>query len=317
MKILVLGADGMLGHQLVQSFQARHEVHATLRLGMGAYSHIRKFLPESAHYGIDARNYPAVHHIIKTVRPDAVVNALGIVKQRIEANDAILCLETNALLPHRLRATCAEVGARLVQLSTDCVFSGHQGNYSEADVPDANDLYGRSKLLGELEDPGCLTLRTSIIGLELSRKHGLIEWFLAQTGSIKGYRKAIYSGFTTLDMARIIEQALENQTHTSGVWHVSSAPIDKYTLLTRIRDRLRRPIEIVPDDDLMCDRSLDSSQFQAAFAYTPPTWDSMIEELCAQIEERYPSVDKSNGLLFPVATAPTRDVRKTAGQLNK
>jgi len=287
MKILVLGGDGMLGHQIVESLRARHEIQATVRSGIGAYSEIAKFLPEAVHYGIDALDYPAVQRVVESVRPDAVINCLGIVKQRIEAKDSIVSLETNALLPHRLAGTCAQVGARLVQPSTDCVFSGRQGNYRESDFPDADDLYGRSKLLGEVEGQDCITLRTSIIGLELSRRQGLVEWFLGQRGTIRGFRKAIYSGFTTLEMARIIEHLLESNPQSSGLYHVSSAPIDKYSLLTKLRDRLGRAIQIVPDDDFVCDRSLDSSRFQAEFAYTPPSWDTMIDEFASQIEERF------------------------------
>ncbi len=287
MKILVLGGDGMLGHQVVESLRARHEIQATVRSGIGAYSEIAKFLPEAVHYGIDALDYPAVQRVVESVRPDAVINCLGIVKQRIEAKDSIVSLETNALLPHRLADTCAQVGARLVQPSTDCVFSGRQGNYRESDFPDADDLYGRSKLLGEVEGQDCITLRTSIIGLELSRRQGLVEWFLGQRGTIRGFRKAIYSGFTTLEMARIIEHLLESNPQRSGLYHVSSAPIDKYSLLTKLRDRLGRAIQIVPDDDFVCDRSLDSSRFQAEFAYTPPSWDTMIDEFASQIEERF------------------------------
>lgn len=287
MKILVLGGDGMLGHQVVESLRARHEIQATVRSGIGAYSEIAKFLPEAVHYGIDALHYRAVQRVVESVRPDAVINCLGIVKQRIEAKDSIVSLETNALLPHRLADTCAQVGARLVQPSTDCVFSGRQGNYRESDFPDADDLYGRSKLLGEVEGQDCITLRTSIIGLELSRRQGLVEWFLGQRGTIRGFRKAIYSGFTTLEMARIIEHLLESNPQRSGLYHVSSAPIDKYSLLTKLRDRLGRAIQIVPDDDFVCDRSLDSSRFQAEFAYTPPSWDTMIDEFASQIEERF------------------------------
>src|SRR5262249_32316179 len=131
------------------------------------------------------------------------------VKQRSEASAAIPSLEINSLLPHRLALVCAAAGARLVHLSTDCVFSGRKGAYTESDPPDADDLYGRSKYLGEVASPGCLTLRTSIIGRELSRKTGLLEWLLSQRGAtVKGFRSAIFSGFTTHEMGRIIERLL-------------------------------------------------------------------------------------------------------------
>lgn len=288
MKILILGADGMLGHQLVESLGPRHDVVGTLRGAADDYSALRPFLPRRSHYGVDARDSARLAALVAEERPDAVVNAVGIVKQRNEAKDAILSLEVNALLPHRLALACNEVGARLVHLSTDCVFSGATGMYAESDLPDARDLYGRSKLLGEVAAAGCVTLRTSIIGLELSRRKSLVEWFLAQRGTIRGFRRAIYSGFTTLEMARIIEHVLLHRPTLQGLYHVSSEPIDKYTLLVLLRDRIGRDVEILPDDEFHCDRSLASPRFRADADYSPPTWDAMIAELATQIEERYP-----------------------------
>lgn len=286
-KILVLGADGMLGHHLVESLRERHDIYGTLRLDEGAYLGIAKFLPQRVHYGIDVQDYRTVSDVLHSVRPDAVINAVGIVKQREEAKQAIASLEVNSLFPHRLARSCAEIGARLVHLSTDCVFSGRQGLYRETDFPDAEDLYGRSKLLGEVVEEGCITVRTSIIGLELRRRISLVEWFLAQRGRISGFRKAVFSGFTTREMARIIEHVLVSHPDKSGLYHVASAAIDKFSLLCMLRDRLGWSIEIVPDDEFSCDRSLDSCRFQTEFGYTPPSWSAMLDELATQIEERY------------------------------
>jgi dTDP-4-dehydrorhamnose reductase len=174
--------------------------------------------------------------------------------------------------------------ARLVHLSTDCVFSGSRGGYREEDAADADDLYGRSKLLGEVGESPCITLRTSIIGSELSRKSGLLEWFLAQKGgSIKGFTGAIFSGFTTAELSRVIERVLVGYPQAAGLYHVSSAPISKYDLLCRLNTRLGLGVEIVPWSDFHCDRSLDSARFRAEFAYTPPSWDEMIEELARDL----------------------------------
>jgi dTDP-4-dehydrorhamnose reductase len=178
---------------------------------------------------------------------------------------------------------CEAAGARLIHFSTDCVFSGRRGKYRETDVSDAEDLYGRTKYLGEASGKHCLTLRTSIIGRELTRKTGLLEWFLAQSGTVKGYTKAVFSGFTTLEMARIVEKVLAARTPLSGVYHVSSEPISKFELLTMIRDTLGLPIEIEPYDEFRCDRSLDSSRFREALPYRPPEWKAMVEELAQDI----------------------------------
>ncbi|HEX2723084.1 MAG TPA: SDR family oxidoreductase [Gemmatimonadaceae bacterium] len=289
MKLLVLGADGMLGHQLVASLRDSHDIHGTLRQQSEAYATMAHFLPDYPHFGIDVRDYAPVRDLLELLEPDAVINAVGVVKQRPDAGNAILSLEVNSLLPHRLAETCAAIGSFLVQISTDCAFSGMGGNYREDDFPDARDLYGRSKLLGEVDAPGSITFRTSIIGLELYRKTSLVEWFLAQRGTVKGFRRAIYSGFTTMEMARIIEHVLvKQQSQNGGMYHVSSDPIDKFTLLCMLNDRLGRATAIVPDDEFECDRSLDSERFRSEFAYSPPTWARMLDELATQIEERYP-----------------------------
>jgi dTDP-4-dehydrorhamnose reductase len=287
MKILVLGGDGMLGHQLVQSLAAEHEVHATLRQDAAAYrEHVDLLRSASWHFGVDVGDASRLDAVIGSSGAHAVINAIGIVKQRDAAKQAIASIEVNSLLPHRLAALCAPRGVRLVHFSTDCVFSGSKGRYREDDPPDAEDLYGRSKLLGEVGEPGCITLRTSIVGLELTRKTGLLEWFLAQQGPIKGYARAIYSGFTTLEMARIVANILTRHPERHGVYHVSSEPISKLELLTMIRDRLGMTTQIVADRSFQCDRSLDSGRFRREFDYAPPSWPQMVDELCRQIERR-------------------------------
>jgi dTDP-4-dehydrorhamnose reductase len=198
MRILILGGDGMLGHQLLIAYQQRHDVRVTLRRDLNDYTSYGLFNTENSYTGIDVRNNDRLVEVFSEFHPEAVINAVGIIKQRAEAIDAIPSLEINALLPHRLAVLCKATGSRLVQMSTDCVFSGKKGNYIETDESDAQDLYGKTKYLGELHENHCLTLRTSIIGLELSRRKSLVEWFLAQRGTIKGYKKAIFSGFTTI-----------------------------------------------------------------------------------------------------------------------
>jgi len=287
MRVLILGGDGMLGHQLFRHFKERHDVRVTLRLGREAYEAYRLFEKGTAFYGIDARQMDALLQVIEDFRPEAVVNAIGIAKQRSEAKEVIPSLEINALLPHRLALACLTVGARLVHLSTDCVFSGRKGRYCETDVPDADDLYGRTKLLGEVSESHCITLRTSMIGPELSRKSGLLEWFLAQRGqTVKGFTKAIFSGFPTSELARIVERILMEFSRAHGLYHVAAQPISKYDLLTLIRDRLRLPITIERDSTFECDRSLDATRFHRDTGYSPPPWDVMINDMASHMAER-------------------------------
>lgn len=280
MRILILGGDGMLGHRLLKHFSGRHDARVTLHRPLSDYAASGLFTTGNSFDKVDVCDVDSVRRVLTAFRPEAVVNATGVVKQRAEAAQAIPSIEINALFPHRAAALCAEIGTRFVHMGTDCVFSGNKGHYTEADAPDAGDLYGRSKLLGEVVAPPCITLRTSIIGRELVRKTGLLEWFLAQRGhAIRGYRRAIFSGFTTHEMARIIERVLTGPGPGHGLFQVSSAAISKFDLLTAIRDRMGLNIIIEPDDDFVCDRSLDSSRFRAAFGYQPPSWDAMIDEL--------------------------------------
>ncbi len=287
MRILILGGDGMLGHQLLKSWQERHLVMVTLRRPLSHYMHCNLFSEANSIPNIDAREFDKLAQAVRNFRPDAVINSIGIIKQRDDADDAAQSIEINALLPHKLALLCERLGARLIHLSTDCVFSGSKGFYCEDDFPDARDLYGRSKLLGEVSTNGALTLRSSIIGLELSRKKSLIEWFLAQRGIIRGFRRAIYSGVTTLEMARIIEHLLEQHPDLSGMWQVASQPISKYELLSGLLERLPElDIKIEADDQFKCDRSLDGTRFQCKTGYKIPGWPLMLDELAQQIQER-------------------------------
>jgi len=285
-KILVLGADGMLGHQLVSSFRGRHVVAGTVRKPADCYRDISSHLPDRLFSAVDVRDFPAIESAVAQFGPDAVINAVGIVKQRHEAKNVVDSIEVNALLPHRLANMCLLAGVKLIHLSTDCVFAGTRGNYSDDALHDARDLYGRSKSMGETAGPGIITLRTSIIGLELARKASLVEWFLALEERIRGFTKAIYSGFSTLEIARIIEQLLISPIELSGTYNVSSEPIDKFSLLCGLRERLRKEIEIIPDDSFACDRSLNSDRFRSEFNYQPPTWETMLDELATQVRER-------------------------------
>ena len=278
MRILILGGDGMMGHQLFKHLGRLHDVRVTLRQNLPAYSEFGLFDEENSYTKVDVRSIKRVKEVLFDLQPQVVVNGVGIVKQRSSAKDSIPCLEINALFPQRLALLCKEIGARMVHFSTDCVFSGKKGNYQESDLSDAEDLYGRTKYLGEVSDNHCLTIRTSMIGTELSRKKGLLEWFLAQNEKVSGFKNAIFSGFTTLELSRIIEKIVFKYTEAAGLYHVSSDPISKFDLLTLIKEKMGLAIDIIPDETVRCDRSLDSTRFRREFNYTPPTWEEMVEE---------------------------------------
>jgi dTDP-4-dehydrorhamnose reductase len=286
MKVLVLGGDGMLGHELFLQLRDRHQTRVTLRQPLAAYSGRGLFDAANAFAGVEVRRPGSVESVLGQFAPDAVVNAVGIVKQRPETEDALASIEVNALLPHRLALACRSAGARLIHLSTDCVFSGEKGRYREEDRPDPVDLYGRSKLLGEVVGEGALTLRTSMIGLGLQRKTSLVDWFLMQSGRVQGYRHALFSGLTTRELGRVIGELLEKHAQASGLYHVSAAPISKLELLAKLRERLALKVELVPVDEPRIDRSLDSTRFRRVFGYAPPSWDEMLDGLAAQIRRK-------------------------------
>jgi dTDP-4-dehydrorhamnose reductase len=283
MKVLVLGGSGMLGHTAFRVFSetAGLDTFATLRTNSVART-FPEALRERLLVGVDVLDQDALAWTLAAVRPHVVVNCVGLVKQLGNAADPLAALPLNALFPHRLARLCDLSGARVVHVSTDCVFRGDRGGYRESDDADATDLYGRSKLLGELDVHNAVTLRTSIIGRELGSSHGLVDWFLSQTGSVRGFSRAVFSGVTTDELARIIVSRVLDNSALHGVWHVSSSPITKLNLLKIVRDVYEKDIEIVEDDALVIDRSLDSSRFREATGYEPPPWDDMIKTMRKQ-----------------------------------
>ena len=282
MRVLVLGASGMLGNAMVRVLSANRElaVAATVRRA----SSLRHFDPELAErmiVGIDVENVDSLLRLFAATHPDVVVNCVGLVKQLAEVDDPLVTVPLNTLLPHRLARLCAARNARLVHISTDCVFSGKKGLYEESDTPDAYDLYGRSKLLGEVDYPHAVTLRTSIIGRELEGCRSLVGWFLAQPGPVKGFRRAVFSGLPTVELATIVRDRVLSRPQLTGLYHVAAAPINKCDLLQLIAQAYGKSTVIDPSDELVIDRSLDGSRFNAATGYAPPPWPELIRRMHA------------------------------------
>jgi dTDP-4-dehydrorhamnose reductase len=279
MRVIVLGASGMLGNAVFKIFSesADHEVWGTLRSAS-----MKQYFPErlcsNLKTGIDILDHDALVRTFLELRPQLVINCVGLIKQLADANDPLTALPVNALLPHKLGALCKLSGARLIHVSTDCVFTGRKGNYVEADVSDAEDLYGKSKYIGEVHDQShVVTLRTSIIGHELNSKHALVDWFMSQERQVKGYVRAIFSGLPTVELARIMRDVVASRPNLRGLYHVSAQPIAKYDLLLAIAKEYGKEIEIVPDDKVAIDRSLDSSRFTSDTGYVAPDWASLIK----------------------------------------
>jgi len=278
MKILVMGVTGMLGSTVFKFFSENtvHDVYGTLRRKSGLTffdkKHHLKLIPE-----VDVLEERSLSLIIEKIKPDIVINCIGLIKQISNVNDPLLVLPINAMFPHNLAKLCSVSNARLILISTDCVFSGSKGMYVESDVSNAEDLYGKSKYIGEVNNlPHVVTLRTSIIGHELNSIFSLVDWFLSQSGSVKGYSQAIFSGLPTIELARVIYDYVITEPQLNGLYHVSVKPIDKLSLLKIIAETYNKDIKIIQDNKVNIDRSLNSDLFRNITGYNPPEWSDLI-----------------------------------------
>lgn len=286
MKVLVFGAGGMLGHKLVQVFSRDLETFGTIRGRVLDFADLPVFDRTKLIGGVDATDREIVEEVLCGIRPDVVVNAVGLVKQHAAGSDEHQCREINELLPRRLASAADAVGARFIGISTDCVFSGREGNYNESSVPDAEDIYGKSKLSGEVTNGTALTVRTSIIGRELSGAQGLLEWFLSNRGArVKGYSNAIFSGFPTVVLAEILKKVIIEDSELRGLYHISSDPISKLELLRTVNDAFGANVSIEPTEEFRIDRSLDSSRFRGATGFKPVSWDDMVSRMAEDAKD--------------------------------
>ncbi len=291
-RVLVLGVTGMLGNVVFNVFNGdpRLEVWGTLRHSSGL-----RFFSDAERArllsGVDVHDHDVLVDSMNCAKPQVVVNCIGIVKQLHVAEDPLVVLPTNSMLPHRLARFCALINARLIHISTDCVFSGSQGGYRESDQADATDLYGQSKYIGEVRDVShAITLRSSIIGHELTSSNGLVEWFLSQQGRVPGYARAVFSGLPTVELARVIRNFVLPHPELHGLYHVSSRPIAKYDLLKLIARIYGKQIDIVRDDSVVLDRSLNSERFTLATSYVAPEWPELIGAMRASHETQFRNV---------------------------
>ena len=277
MRILVLGASGMIGNATIRVLAEKTdwEVFGTVR--SESFRHLFPLhIADRLMADVDVNSHDSLVNIMGRIHPDVIVNCVGLTKHKMGGNGPLAAIPLNTLLPHRLAGLCAVAGARLIHVSTDCVFSGEKGNYTEDDPSDATDIYGKSKSLGEVYYPHTITLRTSTIGHELQSAHGLLDWFLSQQGQCKGFSRAIFSGLPTVVFAQIIRDVVIPRTALFGLYHVAGRAIAKYDLLGLVAEIYGKPIEIVRDDQLTIDRSLNADRFKATTGYVAPDWPELI-----------------------------------------
>ncbi|MBW0434145.1 SDR family oxidoreductase [Leptospira yasudae] len=279
-RILVLGASGMLGSAIFRILsESSHNVFGTIRNS----EFLRFFSREEGNRlfsNVDVLNQDDLIDVFTRIKPDIVINCIGVIKQQESAKDPLTVLPINSILPHRLSNLCKMIGARLILMSTDCVFNGKKGLYSEVDISDAEDLYGKSKEIGEIaNEPHVFTIRTSIIGHELNSHHSLINWFLSQKTEVKGYKKAIFSGFPTSEIAEILKNVVIPRTDLYGLYHISSNPISKLDLLTLVADVYGKKVRILESDEVVIDRSLDSQKFRKETGFVPKEWKLLVQDM--------------------------------------
>lgn len=280
MRILIFGSTGMLGSTIfnILSKEKNLEVYGTAR-NPKILSNLKNIDQSKILNNVDVENLNNLLDVFAELKPDIVINCIGLIKQLGSSKDPTKALPINSILPHQLAKICKIAGARLVHYSTDCVFSGAVGNYTEEDVSDCIDLYGKSKEIGEVKYDNTITLRTSVIGHELSSSKSLVDWFLSQETEIKGFTKAIFSGLTTIEHAKVLKDIIIPNTKLHGLYHLAVNPIDKFTLLTLIGEIYKKDIKIIPSDDLVINRSLNSTKFINETGYSPPEWDTLIRDL--------------------------------------
>lgn len=277
MRILVLGTSGLLGNAVFRVLSEKRDwiVFGTLR----AEELKRLFAPRlkpNLVFGVDVHNQESLIKVFEQTQPDIVINCVSLAKQLQSAGNPLDLIPIYALLPYRLADLCRSASARLIHISTDGVFNGSKGQYTEDDIPDARDLYGISKLLGEVNYPHTITLRTSMLGHELQSANGLLGWFLSQHGSCKCFTRAIFSGLPTVVLAQIIRDFVISKTNLAGLYHVAAQPISKFDLLRLVAEVYGKSIELIPVDQPVIDRSLNSDRFRAATGYEAPDWPALI-----------------------------------------
>jgi dTDP-4-dehydrorhamnose reductase len=288
MKVLTIGATGMLGYSLFQNLSdiAHLDVYGTVRSIEGKEAFFSD-CEDRLFKGVDVSDLATIEAVFKAIQPDVVINCIGLIKQHSISKQHVDAIAINSLLPHQLASLCDNYSCKLIHFSTDCIFDGKKGLYTENDTPDALDLYGRSKCLGEVDYAPHLTLRTSIIGHELNSTVSLVDWFLSQESRAKGFSKAIFSGLPTCVIARFLIEKILPACDFVGLYQLSVEPIDKFTLLHAIAEKYRKKIEIIESTDLHIDRSLNSDRLRDALNLEIPSWVALISEMHDDYKYRY------------------------------
>ena len=282
MKILLLGGGGLAGNTFIKyflSFKNRYSIGVTFSEHESNYNLNLDNQSISTFYNINAFKYNLVSSVINDYKPQVIINTIGLTKRISNTIDPKLSIYLNSYFPHLLLKTSNEKDIKLIHLSTDCIFSGYNGNYSEDSIPDALDIYGKTKFLGELNEKNALTLRTSILGPEIRRFLGIYSWFINQKTDVFGFDKAFFSGITSLELAKIIFHIIDHNYDLYGIYNLASEKISKFELLNIIKKIKKMNINIIKSDSEIYDRSLNNKKFRSVSEYKVPNWENMILDL--------------------------------------
>lgn len=287
-KVLIIGASGMIGHQMWMMAQKYYNAFAFIRKSKSHYDNWNLFNSKNVIDGVNVTDFSLVESKLIKIKPDVVINCTGITIRKKEIQDLNYTLNVNSLFPQKLAKWCQNQGVRLIHFSTDCVFSGKKGYYAESDIPDATDHYGTTKFLGEVIGDKILTLRIPVIGRELEGKTELLEWVLRQKNQkIKGYSRALYSGMTVHQASKEIYKLIESTTILGGLYHISTPPISKYDLIHKINQIYKLNIQIDKEDTHITNKVLISEKYQQITGFSAPSWEIMLEEALAENDLTY------------------------------
>jgi dTDP-4-dehydrorhamnose reductase len=283
MKVIILGVSGLIGHKLLQKLSTDFEVYGTLHREKSKYKNLALFSGQKIIENIDINEFDVLKGVLCAVNPDVILNCVGITKRKMDVNKPLDAIMVNSAFPHRLAKWSRYHKKRVIHFSTDCVFNGKIGNYNETSEASADDTYGKTKYLGEINYDHTLTIRSSFIGQELFDKTELFEWFLSQNGKqIKGFKNTLYSGVSTTYMAIVVKDIILNHPNLSGLYQLApEKPISKFDLLTLAKKVFNVDVDIIADTDHIHHPTLDASKLRKAINLKVPSWEEMMARMLA------------------------------------
>jgi len=281
LKILILGAGGMLGHKLYQTLSKTYDdVIPVFRKNKEHYHKFNLYKPEKMIGNTDVTDQSKLLAVLNSVKPDIICNCIGKTTRKINSEDSQSVIYLNSFLPHFISKWSSENNSYFIHFSTDCVFSGKNGPYKPNDFRDSRDLYGLSKILGETNSKYGLTIRTSIVGREIENQTEFFEWiFSSKNKSVSGYKNVFYSGVTTNYLSEVVAQLITKDSKSHGLLQVASPPISKLNLIKKVNSLFGLGMKINTDASKVSNKILSPVKFTITSGIKTQTWDEMLNTL--------------------------------------